>query len=877
AVTAASVAVTVTDDEGEPGVTLSVSPYEIDEDSGRTEITVTATIDDNTRFATNQQISSSVGTASDSAVEGTDYETVSDFVITIGKGEESGSNTFFLTPVDDKFDESNETISVIGSSSTILSITGTAITIVDDDEPPTLSVSDASADEGSDLTFTITRSGDVSGVSTVQWQTGDDERADANSATAGSDYTAVTSARTITFAATETAKTITVSSLTDDDIEGPETFVMRLSDPSGATIADGEGIGAISDRTALISVSDASAEEGTLIQFTVTRTGNLQNVVSLNWFTNIYIGDADAATPDIDYQAVLSTDPSSISFEAGESQKTINVETVEDNIFEPDELFVLRLVNSNNATITDDEAIGTIVNDDEPPLITINDVEVPEGQTAYFEVSLFAVQSFDVTVLMNTIDDSAIGGLDYVRKKQKVTISAGSRSTTFAVETMSDSIDEPDEIFMVELTTFGDADTVRKMGVGTIKDINEPLIEEILPRVNAALMRMNIWQTTNCIEQTISGMSKDGGILSLLQQNATDPNSTTSDKRNWQEKLDQARLGFQLAADENSPQTGDLTICAGADLWEMDGPDSNTVSWEGSLFGTYVGANVRTSHDSVFGLDISRVTGLFEWTETVEDRQIMSETDLEIDSVHPYAAWTGSHGERIWALGSVGSGTLDIRNVGLTRHQAKIDHLGVAFGAKWPLDTNDDSVPRRTYLFGETWYSEMGVQETDYIRGGTLANWGFRGLIQHERNHQFESGIRFSPQVDIGISHENAVGGTGAEARIRLEWQNPSHEFKTILSGRLLVVEDGYSERGLGLDFSYSPEDKLGLLFQTEIQYGDTDIKNVQLLDRGVDGIVREPASGIPVTFDMEVGWVYWSIASAGTATVFCGFTLSSN
>ena len=43
----------------------------------------------------------SVGAAGDAAASGTDYQAVSDFVLTIAEGFVSGEATFTLTPVDD--------------------------------------------------------------------------------------------------------------------------------------------------------------------------------------------------------------------------------------------------------------------------------------------------------------------------------------------------------------------------------------------------------------------------------------------------------------------------------------------------------------------------------------------------------------------------------------------------------------------------------------------------------------------------------------------------------------------------------------------------------------------------------------------------------
>ena len=72
-------------------------------------------------------------------------------------------------------------------------------------------------------------------------------------ATAGSDY--VARSGTITFAAGETQKTISVTVNGDKVAELNETLALRLSSPSGATIADGAAVVLSPKTTAIISFS----------------------------------------------------------------------------------------------------------------------------------------------------------------------------------------------------------------------------------------------------------------------------------------------------------------------------------------------------------------------------------------------------------------------------------------------------------------------------------------------------------------------------------------------------------------------------------------------------------------------------------------------
>ena len=185
-----------------------------------------------------------------------DYRTVSgtagsaDFTgaggtVTFAPGETSKTITIAITP--DTLVEGNEQFSVVLSnpqSATIADGTGVG-TIVDDDtaQPvvPTLAIGDASITEGdsgsSQLSFTVTLSQAATGPVTVSYSTAN------GTATAGSDYTARSG--TLTFAAGETTKTVTVPITGDTAVEGNETFTISLAAASGATIADGAAVGTI--------------------------------------------------------------------------------------------------------------------------------------------------------------------------------------------------------------------------------------------------------------------------------------------------------------------------------------------------------------------------------------------------------------------------------------------------------------------------------------------------------------------------------------------------------------------------------------------------------------------------------------------------------
>ena len=107
------------------------------------------------------------------------------------------------------------------------------------DAGPAVSVSDASATEGDAIEFTVSLSAARGRPVTVRYATSD------GTAESGTDFTAASG--TLTFAAGETSKTVSVATTDDSADEEDETFTLTLSNPADATLGDATATGTIVD------------------------------------------------------------------------------------------------------------------------------------------------------------------------------------------------------------------------------------------------------------------------------------------------------------------------------------------------------------------------------------------------------------------------------------------------------------------------------------------------------------------------------------------------------------------------------------------------------------------------------------------------------
>jgi hypothetical protein len=113
-----------------------------------------------------------------------------------------------------------------------------------------------------------------------------------------------------------------------------------------------------------LSVDDVSVAEGDSGTKTLTFTVTLSAASNLTVTANFATADA-SANAGSDYQAATG----SLTFNPGETSKTVAVSITGDTTNEPDETFVVNISNPVNATVSDGQGVGTIVNDDAPVLL----------------------------------------------------------------------------------------------------------------------------------------------------------------------------------------------------------------------------------------------------------------------------------------------------------------------------------------------------------------------------------------------------------------------------------------------------------------------------------------------------------------------------
>ena len=356
---------------------------------------------------------------------------------------------------------------------------------------PTLSIDDVTVTEGdpslngeqagvnATITFTVSRAGDLSSASTVDYAViagGARAPGDYNNSLAGL-------SGTVTFAAGEGTKTVTFD-VTDDLMhELTETFTVELSAPTGATIDDGLGVGTIldNDPAPSVSIDNITIHEGGVggsatASFTISLSAATYQDVTVTWSL------ADVTTLPADYSGPTS---GTATIAAGTTSVVVSpaltFTAVDDDIHELAETFTVTLdtVSGGGATGAGSVGTGTVVSDDPAPSVSIDNITIYEGgvggsATASFTISLSAATYQDVTVTWSLADVTTLPA-DYSGPTSgTATIAAGTTSVVVSpaltFTAVDDDIHELAETFTVTLDTVsgGGATGAGSVGTGTV-------------------------------------------------------------------------------------------------------------------------------------------------------------------------------------------------------------------------------------------------------------------------------------------------------------------------------------------------------------------------------------------------------------------------
>ncbi len=393
----------VTDDEGAAALTVTLDPASVSEGAGSTASTGTVRRNTATTDALTVTLNSSLTTAA---------TVPSEVIIPAG----ASSATFAIAAINNNIENATQSVTITASATGLDSDAAT-LSVTDDDELPTLTVtlaaSTVSEASGSNVTSaTIERTGtDLTNALTV--------------ALASSDTSEATVPATAVIPAGQSSVTVDVTGVDDLFADGTKSVTLTATSTgfvdgtAALSVTDNDGPAALT-----VSLQPASVDEtgGTAASVgTVSRntepTGSLLVTLSNNLSGNV-------------------STPATVTIPAGESSVTFNIDITNDTAVTGQRAVTIAAIAGSHA---DGSATLQLTDDDAPDLtISVNPSDVSEDDGSGATTGTVSRPSNSTSgALVVTLSSNNTGK---VTVPATVTIPDGQSSVTFDIDTVDNSI-----------------------------------------------------------------------------------------------------------------------------------------------------------------------------------------------------------------------------------------------------------------------------------------------------------------------------------------------------------------------------------------------------------------------------------------------------
>ena len=286
--------------------------------------------------------------------------------------------------------------------------------------------------------------------------------------------------------------------------------------------------------------------------------------------TNLY----DVATSPFDYNSITNK---TFTIPPLTATDQFTVTSLEDIIFEQDELYTLNgTITSNNTLNVEAKGIGTILDNDAAPFITMSNSRNDEGLDLDHSITISNPCSTPILIAVNTADNLAISPDDYSTILENLTIEGtldpnnANTEVSFSISTKTDNLNELDEetLSVIGTVTSANVGAQDLIKTGTIIDIDpNPFVEVsnvkdiegnsfvfTIRLLNANLEPMQNYASINFILETIDDIAtanEDYQPIAILTNIPAFTSSITQSVQTIDDTLNEDTEEFLLQATTN--------------------------------------------------------------------------------------------------------------------------------------------------------------------------------------------------------------------------------------------------------------------------------------------------------------------------------------
>ena len=779
---------------------LSVSADPVEEAEANLEFVATLS------RANEQTVTVAYETADDTAEAGTDYTSVSGS-LTFSPGDTT--HTVVVSVHDDAVDEPDERLNLILRDpshpvlpgDTTLSVPGTIID--DDDQGITVEPTDLTLDAGETGTYEVTLTSQPTGPVTVEpMVTEDDISVAPPQVTFTTEDWDTPQIFTVTVGPdAEFSRRVILHSAHGADYESmePESVTTRMSRKASPPQLPP------STSVALHVLPARVPEEGgaATVQITATLDGAPRSDVTT---VTVAVGSGTAQA-GIDFAAVASF---TVVIPANETRGagTFALVPENDTLDEPDETVTVG-GTTDAAELTVLGATLTVLDDDDPPRLTIADAEAAEGtREIVFHVRLERASGRQISVVCTSEDGTATAPDDYERERGVLTLEPGQTAASIRLAVMDDTIAEPDETFRIVLSDPSNVELATATATGTILNDDANLSRMWLSRFGRAVAT----EVLDAVERRLvaaggeSTMSMAGHQVAAAGAEPDNPEPEfavpTADGEARAMPFSELLAGsaFLVASGDASAAPGGWAGWAGwgrGGAAQFEGSERNA-----SLSGELIGGIGGIDYDwgwLLAGVAVAHNVGRGEFSlpGTPERPARVLSVNSSLTSVHPYVRVAPADGVLLWGLLGYGLGSMDLAD---READIGIEMKLAAYGARGAMLT-----PAATGGFGLDLKSDgfLVLMNTQEPAGEAVVD-ADASRVRLVLNGSLEVPLglagALSPSAEVGVRYDagDAESGVGVELGGGVRYALPVWGLSVDAGARMLLAHQDRDYREWG-------------------------------------------------------------------------------
>ena len=511
--------VTITDDEVAPAVTLAASASSFLENAANPAVTLTVSM----TAAATSNTTILLGVSGTATAGGVDYS-IGSTTLVIPAGSTSITTT--LSSNDDPYYDDGETIiveisSVSGSTAVESGSQRETITINDDEAQPTVSLTVGS----NNLTEAAGATNNTSVTATLSYVNSTAVSINLSligTASDPADYGIGTTSLTIP--AGSTTATTTVTTQNDLISEGTETVIIDIGSVSGGdsaveaspaqqqtiSITDDEANPSVTLLTSTNSLNETGAGDNATLTVTMNPVASSATTVTLALSGTATGGGSD-----------YSIDNTVLTIAAGVATATATIRAQDDPYYDDGETIIVDINsvsggNSATESGTQQEILTFNDNEIQPTVsLTVDSNSMGEtGGSVTLTATLSYVNSASTSVTLGTSGTAVGGGTDFTLSSSTITIAAGNTTGTATLSSVGDSISDPTETVIVDITNVSGGDnateaTPAQRQTVTITD------DEALPVISLSSSASTVSEANASVTLTVTATPASSSVITV--------------------------------------------------------------------------------------------------------------------------------------------------------------------------------------------------------------------------------------------------------------------------------------------------------------------------------------------------------------------------